>query len=119
MRFRRILGDSLCITLSLAVLIVFTFHVARGGGAYVEVKAQGGTWRYPLDKDQELQVSGPLGTTIIQIKGGQARVLESPCPGQQCVHMAPVGSQGGFIACLPNQVLVTVVGNTEVDDVTN
>lgn len=119
MRSRRILGDSLCIAFSAAVLLLFTFHVAHGGGAYVEVKGQEGTWRYSLEKDQELEVNGPLGVTVIQIKKGQARVLSSPCPGQQCVHMAPITGQGGFIACLPNRVLLSVVGDAEVDDVTN
>jgi hypothetical protein len=48
---------------------------------------------------------------------------DSACPTKSCTHQKPIFSASGWIACLPNQVLLTIVGESaeamEVDDVTN
>lgn len=53
---------------------------------------------------------GPLGDTLVEISGGQARVVSSPCRNQTCVAMPPVRRHGQWTACLPNQVMISVDG---------
>ena len=76
-----------------------------------EVEIHGGNQlvdRCSLTEDRLVDVRGPLGVTTIQVKGGRVSVLSSPCPHGVCVHMGDFGSEGGFLACVPNEVLVRV-----------
>jgi hypothetical protein len=71
----------------------------------------------PLDHDQRLPIQGPLGTTIIEIRDGKVRFVESPCRGKQCVHAGWLQHSGDFAACLPNGVSITVSGGTGYDSI--
>ena len=64
--------------------------------------------RYPLDRNRTVQVSGPLGTTVVRIEGGRAKIIASPCPHKLCIRMGDVGPEGGIIACVPNEVVISV-----------
>lgn len=64
--------------------------------------------RYPLSQDRVVEVPGPLGITKVEIKGGRAAIASSPCPHRVCVHMGDFGSEGGFLSCVPNEVVVKV-----------
>lgn len=67
--------------------------------------------RQPLSSDGTvvIPVEGPLGTTIVEVVGGRAHVVSSPCPDKVCVHMGWLQRVGDYSACLPNRVLVEVV----------
>jgi hypothetical protein len=61
-----------------------------------------------------------LGDTVIEIGGGGARVVSSPCRNQICVAAMPIYRHGQWIVCLPNQVMARVdsaAGVTDVVDV--
>jgi hypothetical protein len=71
--------------------------------------------RYPLDRDRTVEITGPLGTTVIRIEGGRAKVIASPCPHKLCIRMGDIGQEGGIIACVPNEVVISVGGGTRSD----
>ena len=83
----------------------------------VQIEAAGATWIYPLDADRLEQVRGPLGVTVVEIRGGRARVDDSPCPDKLCVGMPAISEPGQWIACLPNRVFIRIKGENgpEVD----
>ena len=64
----------------------------------------------PLSRAQVYRVPGALGVSEIEIRDGRIRFNSSPCPGQQCVHSGWAKRGGEFIACVPNRVSVTVLG---------
>jgi hypothetical protein len=67
--------------------------------------------RYPLGAatiGRRVPVKGPLGLTQIEVRGGRARVVASPCPDQLCVNFGWRSREGQFAACLPNRVLLVV-----------
>jgi hypothetical protein len=68
-----------------------------------------------LNVDRRESIKGPLGETIVIIKGGSAFVEDSPCPDKLCVHMPAVSRPGQWIACLPNRVFVRVRGSSGQD----
>jgi hypothetical protein len=75
----------------------------------VEIRSGGKlAGRYSLIQDRVIDVLGPLGLTKVEIKGGRVAIKSSPCPHGVCVHMGDFGSEGGFLACVPNQVVVRV-----------
>jgi hypothetical protein len=71
--------------------------------------------RYPLDRDRTVEATGPLGVTVIRIEGGEAKVIASPCPHKLCIKMGEIGSAGGVIACVPNEVVISIGRGTRSD----
>lgn len=69
--------------------------------------------RVNLDTDQTFSVDGVL----FEVSGGAIRFKESNCPGQECVHAGFFKRPGSSMACLPNRISVTVLGQSEVDAV--
>lgn len=69
---------------------------------------------YPLDEDQTLRFdSDNGGYNIVVISGGTVRVSEASCPDQVCVRKGATDQTNDPIACLPNKLVVQVVGGGE------
>jgi len=96
------------IVLATALLFVLPASVVSGGTAVVVHSGDRIVGRYSLEKDRRVTVTGPLGTTVVQIKGGRAHIEASPCPHKTCSRMGEVGSEGGLLVCVPNEVTVSV-----------
>jgi hypothetical protein len=64
----------------------------------------------PLSRTHVYRVPGTLGISEIEVRDGQIRFNSSPCQGQQCVHSGWAKRGGEFIACVPNRVSVSVLG---------
>lgn len=106
--------DAVAILLSVAVLGAFSYHVyAEGGGeALLYIQNQSKVWIYPLSKELELDIPGPLGLTHVHIRDGAAFVESSPCRDKICIHMGKISRNGEWVACLPNRVFLRVQGKT-------
>jgi len=61
-----------------------------------------------LQPNRRLHIAGPLGESVIEIRDGRTRFVSSPCKSQVCVHSGWLSSTGGFIACLPNRISLTL-----------
>ena len=111
----------IAVILSLAGLTVLVHTFIGGAGTNrVIVKIEGAIEGiYSLSEDREIELNG--GTNLLQIKNGQASMLEADCPDQLCVHQKPVSLNHESIICLPNKVVVEVESsaNREFDAVTN
>jgi hypothetical protein len=110
-------GDAVVLGLvvfaALVLLVVLPGRV-MSGGTLVEIRsADGLVGRFALNGDRTVEVPGPFGITVVQITGGRARIVSSPCPKGICRHMTDIGSEGGMVACVPNQVVVRVSGERE------
>jgi hypothetical protein len=112
------LADWALMTVILALAGLMFLMIPRwvlSGGTGVEVYASNKiVGRYSLQQDRLVEVSGPLGKTIVQIKDGRARINSSPCPNKICVHMGEFGTEGGILVCVPNEVVVRV-GNEQAE----
>jgi hypothetical protein len=70
-------------------------------------------------RDADLELHGPLGSTRLRIRDGEAWIESSPCRQQLCRRMGRIHGPGRVIACLPNRVLVRFEGAAPgVDGVT-
>jgi hypothetical protein len=70
----------------------------------------------PLNKDRHVELEGPLGVTVLEIKGGAARILSSPCTKKICVHMGEARRSGDLLACVPNHLVISIEGNKDGED---
>lgn len=81
--------------------------------AHLVVESEAGRFIYPLDKDRDIAVTGPLGDTHVHLEGRAAFVSDSPCPNKTCLASPPVARPGDWSACLPNKVLIRVEGTAK------
>jgi hypothetical protein len=81
-----------------------------GGTASAVLQGRDGQWVYPLAPDREVRVAGPLGDTIVEIRGKTAFIEDSPCPNKTCIAMGAISKAGQWVACLPNRVFVRIEG---------
>jgi hypothetical protein len=73
---------------------------------------------YSLEKEQEIKIND---TNRMIIKDGQADMIEADCPDQICVDHKTISKNKETIVCLPNKVLIEIVGgeHVEIDAVAN
>ncbi|MDO4174321.1 MAG: NusG domain II-containing protein [Eubacteriales bacterium] len=104
----------LAIFLVVAVLLGVGLLLTRSAGATVVVRTGGETVaEFPLDEDRSYTIEGIGGTNTLVIADGTARLEDATCPDQLCVHQGAIQYAGESIICLPNQVTVTIEGETE------
>lgn len=111
---KKIICDVLLIVLLLAVSSILYFAIRETGeaGAYAEVSVNGEkVAEYPLDKDGEYVLNG--GTNILVISDFSARVINSDCPDKTCERQGKISMAGERIVCLPNKLMVEIVGDKE------
>jgi hypothetical protein len=108
-------ADWILVVTILALATSLFFMIPRwvvSGGTEVEVYSSNKiVGRYPLHEDRIVEIPGPLGKTVVQIKNGKARIKSSPCPNKICIHMGEFGTEGGILVCVPNEVVVRVGSN--------
>ena len=73
---------------------------------------------YSLEKDQEIEIND---TNRLIIEDGQGDMIEADCPDQICVEHISISKNKETIVCLPNKVIVEIVGgkDAEIDAVAN
>ncbi|URA10222.1 NusG domain II-containing protein [Thermospira aquatica] len=101
--------------LSFGFVIVFFLVLAWIGwsgerGSWVEIRVENRMYRYPLDEDRVFAWKSSHGRGVVEIKGGKVRMRESDCRDQICVHKGWISHLGDAIICMPNRVVVEIVG---------
>lgn len=80
---------------------------ARHGGTLAAVYQDGRQIAVlDLRRDTELTLTGPAGTNVIAVCGGEVYMKRADCPDQICVKHGPLTSGGGPIVCLPNRLSI-------------
>lgn len=112
------IGDVVVIISFLLIIAVSFFFVSsfskssENNLAYIKVKDS--EYVYPLDKDAVLEFQGEKGKSVLEIKNGTIRFVESTCYDSTCIKMGEAGeNKAKYLACLPNMVIVTISGNSK------
>ena len=120
-RRRPVWGDGLVALLvaAAAVVLLFLFRPEGGNFLTATVVLDGETIaQYDLTTLTEpvtLEVDGASYPLTIQAEPGRIRILESSCPGQDCVHTGWADQAGQQIICLPNRLVISLEGGTTED----
>lgn len=107
------LGDWLTLVLGAVcvILLISTLWSAELADKAV-IRSGGRVFReVTLSKNQQIEVPGPLGVSIISIKDRRVRIASDPSPRQYCVRQGWLQQAGEVALCLPNQVSVELVGS--------
>ena len=106
--------DIFILSLSIVLILVTGFNIYAGPRkeSRVFIRGQDKTWIFPLDAEEQIEVPGPLGHTLVEIHEGKAAVISSPCNSQTCVERGHLNRQGQWTACLPNNVFLIIEGES-------
>lgn len=114
-------GDYLILLVGILCTLWITITVWSGGAADKAIIRSGGKIfrEVPLSRDQQIEVPGPLGTSIITIEKRRARISSDPSPRQYCVRQGWLQQAGEIAICLPNEVSVELAGGQKKYDSLN
>ena len=115
----------LIISIVLVVGIVIASNVitnkVNGAYKYVVISIDGeDEFKYNLDKDRKIELKKDkyptlLGDMTIEIKDKKVRVSKEESPKNYCSKQGWVSSVATPIVCLPNAVVVTIIGQNDSD----
>ena len=114
-------GDGLVIIISM-IAVAILFNTLWLGEAASKVQIRSGSQIFStlsLNQQRTLEVSGPLGNTIVAIDNGRVRIVSDPSPRQYCVKQGWLEQAGQVAMCLPNQVSVELLGSKKLYDSLN
>lgn len=107
------LGDWLTLVLGSVCVALLILKLWSGDLADKAVIRSGGKifLEVALSRDQNIEVPGPLGISVIAIKDRRVRIASDPSPRQYCVRQGWLQQAGEIALCLPNQVSVELTGS--------
>ncbi len=120
--FAYIRAGDWAVLLAAALLVAWLAATAWQGDAADRaiIRSGGKIFReVPLSRDQQIEVPGPLGTSIISIEKGKARISSDPSPRQYCVRQGWLRQAGEIAVCLPNQISLELAGGSKRYDSLN
>ncbi len=115
-------GDYLILLAGSLCTAWITIAVWSGGAAADKaiIRSGGKLFReVPLSRDQQIEVPGPLGNSVITIEKRRARITSDPSPRQYCVRQGWLQQAGEIAICLPNEVSVELTGGAKKYDSLN
>ena len=114
-------GDWLTLLLGGLFVVLLTHKLWSGDLADKAIIRSGGKIfrEVPLSRDQQIEVRGPLGISIISIREHKVRIASDPGPRQYCVRQGWLQQAGEIALCLPNQVSVELAGSRKRYDSLN
>jgi hypothetical protein len=117
-------ADSLLVAGVLALAIfLLAQDMSRSGGRHdgiLSVRVNGNeVMRLGLSEDRELEVRGWQGESVLEIRDGRVRMVESACPDKLCVRTGWISRPGESIVCLPNRVVLEIMASGGGPDAVN
>jgi hypothetical protein len=104
--------------ISLIVISALSYPAVKylsRGASFLEIEVQGETATVVrMDQDRDITIQGKLGTTIIHIDESGASFTQSPCADKKCIKSAPIKDAGEIAVCVPNRVMIRVLGENRV-----
>lgn len=86
---------------------------------YVEISIKGKLYEKVLIKDNSfkktIKIKTNLGTNIIQIENGGARMVDADCRDKICIKEGFKDKNGQTIVCLPNKFVVEIKGEDKAE----
>lgn len=108
---------SFVIMLAILIGVVFWMKTGTEQGSVVAVYQEGEKIQeISLDKDTEVLIENDYTNKLI-VRDKKVAIVESDCPGMDCVHSGWISGKGRSLVCLPNRVEIRIEGDvdSEVD----
>lgn len=110
----------LLILLVLGMIATYLVSSADDLGTHVKISVAGEVYgTYSLDEDRTITIGKYKNYNKVVIKNGKVFMSDADCPNKICVKHSPINSTGENIVCLPNKVLIEIVGGEKYDAVSS
>ncbi len=111
-------GDYIVIVLifGLVTLLFYQYLFSKPYGRTVLITGKSFQGSFPLLQKRVVEVEGPLGITKVIIDNEEVWIEESPCREKICIKMGRIKRVGEQVVCIPNRVIVEVIGESSVID---
>ncbi len=97
-----------------------TFWTKRTAGHSIAVSVNDEIlFEAALAEPAEFNVDGIKGVSRVKVEDGRARFVDSICHGRYCIHAGWLSATGQVAACLPNGVVIEVLGGERAYDAIN
>lgn len=106
------------VILSLLGIVLSNLIFAGGAAEYALVEVNGkhfGTYLLHEKDGKILDVKTEFGYNKIVIENGMVRIVEADCPDRLDVQSGTISQTGEMLVCLPNRLVVRILGEGEVD----
>lgn len=113
---KKLKNDMILIAVILAMIVAYAFFflLSREAGDAVVVTVDGVLFgEYYLDEECTVEIRSGQGVNILVIEGGYAFVSHADCPDGICARHRPISYDGESIICLPHEVVITIVSQSE------
>ena len=102
---------TVCILLDLVISAFLVFKIGKTQGNSVEILSGGERiFSLKLTEDTERIIESKNGSNTLVIKDGKAYVTSASCPDKICAKHNAISRVGETIVCLPNELVIRVVG---------
>ena len=100
-----------------SLIFVFVYYRMSSPGKTVIVYVDGEKIAgFSLDEDTEYEIEGyDGGRNVLVISDGYAFMKEASCPDRLCMNQGRISRNGQMIVCLPNRVVLKILGGEEDD----
>lgn len=109
----------LVIILMVIIALIFLFiNITSEDGSIAEVYYKDEkVLTIDLSIDGEYVVNGELGDVVLEVKNTMIRVKEENSPKHICSREGFIGDSSRTLICLPNKIIIKIVGDSEMDGV--
>ncbi len=108
--FKPLDGPVIILLAAAAAWGFLAFRLTDGARAVVYVANKKFAWYELTGATRRIPIPTRIGEIVIEIGGGSARVISSPCPNQLCVKTGSVRHNHEEVVCMPAQMLLTLEG---------
>jgi hypothetical protein len=70
----------------------------------------------PLSQARRIEVAGALGTSVIEVQPGRARIASDPGPRQYCVRQGWLSQPNAIAICAPSHISLSIAGRASSHD---
>lgn len=114
-------GDIIILIVLLAIGLagLYIYFYAGNSQGTIVIQVDGKVSKtYPLfqaGRDEFIDIQGVNGITRMHLQDGRVCVVESACPDKICVNTGWISNSSRPIACLPNRVIIKIIGSKDGD----
>ncbi len=109
----------LLILLLASVAMLYQFFPTESSGHTARIIHKGQVLlELNLNKDQRVTLKGDRGPVVVQVKNRAIRIIESECQSQFCIKSGAISRVNQIIVCVPNRIVIKILGNPGLDVIT-
>ena len=104
---------------AVAFLLAALFYFGeRQGRAMVKISVEGEVYKtLSLDAEEEVIIEHQGHRNVVRISGGEVQMLQASCPDGLCIRQGKIRVAPQSIICLPNKVVVEIIGESAYDGI--